>query len=129
MALKIAKNAGLTDIVSVDGAQTNPITTQHPTTGGSQTVTLYLFNDNAAERFENITIDPSDSVSTDESAWVQMSADGSTWLAASAPLTMANISDNNVAKPFYVRVTSPSVGAVQNKTDIKLTVNWRKFAV
>lgn len=128
MALKIAKNVGLTDIVST-GDGSNPITTQHPITGSSVTQQLWLFNDKADERFENITIDPTDSVSTDESTLVQMSADGTTWLAASAPLSMANISDNGVGKSFWVRVTSPAVGSVQNKTDIKLTVNFRKFAV
>lgn len=128
MALKIAKNSGLTDVVST-GDGTNAITTQHPITGSAQTLTLYLFNDNAAERFENITIDPTDAVSTDESTWVQLSADGTTWLTAGAALSMANISDSNVGKVFYARVTSPAVGSVQNKTDIKLTVNYRKFAV
>lgn len=127
MALKISKNVGLTDVVSTNG--TNPISSQHPITGSAVSTQLWLFNDNATERFENITIDPTDIVSTDESSWCQMSADGTTWLTASAPLTMANISDSNVAKPFWVRVTSPSVGSVQNKTDIKLTVNFRKFAV
>lgn len=127
MALKIAKNAGLSDIVSNDG--TNPITTQHPISGSVVTQQLYLFNDSAAERFENVNIDPTDAVSTDESTWVQLSADGVTYLAAGAALTFANISDNNVGKSFFMKVTSPSVGTVQNKTDIKLTVNYRKFAV
>jgi hypothetical protein len=58
-----------------------------------------------------------------------MSSDGTTFLSAGAALTMANISDTNVAKPFWVKVTAPSVGSAQNKTDIKLTVNYRKFAV
>lgn len=128
MTLKIAKNSGLTDIVST-GDNSNAITTQHPITGSAVSGTLYLFNDNATERFENITIDPTDAVSTDESSWVQLSADNVTWLAAGEALTMANISDTNVGKVFYYRVTSPSVGSVQNKTDIKLTVNFRKFAV
>jgi hypothetical protein len=128
MALKIAKNSGLTDVVST-GDGTNAITTQHPITGSAQTLTLYLFNDNAAERFENITIDPTDAVSTDESTWVELSTDGTTWQTAGAALSMANISDSNVGKVFYARVTSPAVGSVQNKTDIKLTVGFRKFAV
>ena len=127
MALKISKNVGLTDVVSSDGS--NPITTEHPITGSAITQQLYLFNDNASERFENINIDPTDAVSTDESNWVQLSTDGTTWLTAGAALTMANISDVNVAKSFFVKVTSPSVGSVQNKSDIKLTVNYRKYAV
>jgi hypothetical protein len=127
MALKISKNSGLTDVVSTDG--TNPISSQHPITGSAVATQLWLFNDNAAERFENVNIDPTDIVSTDESSWVQLSADGTTYQSASAALTMANISDSNVGKPFWVRVTSPSVGSVQNKTDIKLTVTFRKFAV
>lgn len=125
MALKISKNSGLTDIVS--GA--NPITTQHPTTGSSVTVQLWLFNDNAAKRYEEITIDPQDLTNTDESTWVQLSADGVTFGAASASLSMANISDSNVGKTFYAKVTTPSVADSQNKTDIELKVSWKEFAV
>jgi hypothetical protein len=125
--LKIAKNSGLTDIVST-GDNSNPISTQHPITGSSQTMQLWLFNNDATKRYENITIDPTDVVSTDESSWVQLSADGSTWQTASAALTMANISDTT-GHTFYVKVTSPSGQSVQNKTDIKLTVNYREFAV
>jgi hypothetical protein len=128
MALKIAKNSGLTDIVS-SGDNSNSIVTQHPITGSAQALQLYLFNDNSAERFESISIDPTDSVDTDESSWVEMSADGTTWLTAGEALSVADISDNGVGKSFWVRVTSPSVADVQNKTDIKLTVNYRKFAV
>ena len=132
MALKIAKNAGLTDIVST-GDGTNAITTQHPIAGSTVEMRLWLFNDNAAERFENITIDPTDSVSTDESTWLSLAPDSGgvagTYGAAGAALTMVNISDSSVGKPFWVRVTTPAVADVQNKTDIKLTVNYRKFAV
>ena len=125
MALKISKNSGLTDIVS----DLNPITTNHPITGSSQTVQLWLFNDNSAERFENVNIDPTDTTGSDESSYIQLSADGTTYLSASDALSMANISDSNVGKPFWMKVTTPSVADVQNKSDIKLQVNYRKFAV
>lgn len=132
MALKISKNVGLSDIVST-GDGTNPISTQHPITGSAVEMRLWLFNDLATERFENINIDPTDGVSTDESTWIQLAPDNAgvagTYLAAGAALTMANVSDTNVGKPFWVKVTTPSVGSVQNKSDIKLTVNYRKFAV
>jgi hypothetical protein len=131
MALKIAKNVGLTDIVSTDG--TNPITTQHPIAGSTVEGKYFLFNDNATKRYESITIDPTDSVTTDESTWVQLAPDNAgspgTYLAAGAALTMANISDSNVGKPFWVKVTTPSVADSQNKTDIKLTVTATEFAV
>lgn len=127
MALKISKNVGLTDLVSSDN--TNPITTSHPLSGSAQTVQLWLFNDNAAKRYESITIDPTDIVSTDDSAWIQMSSDGSTFLSGGAALSMANISDSNVGKPFWIKVTTPAVADTQNKTDIKLTVNFTEFAV
>jgi hypothetical protein len=131
MALKIAKNSGLTDIVSTDG--TNPITTQHPITGSTVEGKYFLFNDNAAKRYESITIDPTDTTSTDESTWVYLAPDNAgspgTYLAAGAALTMANISDSNVGKPFWVKVTTPSVADSQNKTDIKLTVTGTEFAV
>ncbi|WEK53338.1 MAG: hypothetical protein P0Y55_12160 [Candidatus Cohnella colombiensis] len=129
MALKISKNVGLTDIVS----DANPITTTHPTTGSAQTVQLWLFNDDATKTYQSINIDPTDVVSTDESGWVQLAPDNSgtagTYGAGSAPLTMANITDYNVAKPFWCKVTTPAVSDSANKTDIKLTVNGREYAV
>lgn len=129
MALKIAKNVGLTDVVS----DANPITTEHPITGSAVAVQLWLFNDNAAKRYETVTIDPTDAVSTDESTWVQLAPDvagaAGTYLAASAPLTLANISDSNVAKPFWARFTTPVLSDSQNKNDIKLTVTAKEYAV
>ena len=131
MTLKISKNSGLTDIVSTDG--TNPITTPHPITGSSQVVQLWLFNNDATKYYTGITIDPTDSVSTDESTWVQLSADGVTYLGASAALSMANIgsagSGDTTGHTFYAKITTPSVGSTQNKTDIKLSVNYTEYAV
>lgn len=132
MTLKISKNSGLTDVVS-NGDNTNPITTQHPITGGSQVVQLWLFNNDATKYYQNITIDPTDSVSTDESTWIQLSADGVTYNSPSAVLSMANIgssgSGDTTGKTFYAKVTSPSGQSVSNKTDIKLTISYREFAV
>ncbi|MDQ0270710.1 hypothetical protein [Cytobacillus purgationiresistens] len=132
MSLKIAKNQGLTDIVSA-GDGSNAISTQHPIAGSSQEVRLWLFNDNAAERFENISIDPTDTEGSDESTWMQLAPDSGgvagMYLAGGAALSIANIADNGVGKPFWLKVTTPAVGNVQNKSDIKLTVNYRKFAV
>lgn len=129
--LKIAKNSGLTDIVSSDN--TNPITTQHPTTGSVVEVRLFLYNDNATKRYESITIDPIDETSTDESTWVQLAPDNAgaagTYLTPSSPLSMANISDANVGKPFWMKVTTPAVTDSQNKSDIKLRVSSMEFAV
>lgn len=127
MALKISKNSGLTDIVSQDS--TNPIVSSHPISGGSQTISLYLFNDNSTKRYEAIQILPEDLVSTSEASWIQMSSDGSTFLSGGAALSMANISDSNVAKPFWIRVTTPAVAESQNKSDIKLKINFTEFAV
>lgn len=128
--LKIAKNAGLTDVVSTDG--TNPLSTQHPIAGSTVEVKVYLFNDNAAKRYESITVDPTDTTGGDESTWVQLAPDNAgsagTYLAAGAALSMANISDTT-GKPFWVKVTTPSVADTQNKSDIKLTVNSTEFAV
>lgn len=130
MALKISKNSGLTDIVS----DVNPITTTHPTTGSASANTqLWLYNDNAAFTYQSINIDPTDAVSTDESTWVQLAADNAgaagTFGAAGAALTMANVADSNVAKPFWYRCTTPTGQTVHNHVDIKLTVNFTEFAV
>jgi hypothetical protein len=163
MALKIAKNSGLTDIVSTgqlpyrkkaDGTQVdaipqgseslyeanpayNPLTTSHPIAGGTQEQKVYLFNDAISKYYTGVNIDPTDIVSTDESGWVFLAPDNAgvagTYGAASAPLSMANIgvagSGDTTGKPFWVKVVSPSVGTTQNKTDIKLTVNFTEFAV
>lgn len=122
--LKIAKNAGLTDIVTAG----NPITTQHPIEGSAVTVQLWLFNDDATKRYEEISIDP---IGADES-WVQLAPDNAgsagTFLSAGAPLSLANISDTS-GKPFWMRVTTPTVADTQNNEDIDLQVNSREFAV
>lgn len=136
MALKISKNSGLTDVVST-GDNSNPISTQHPITGSTVEQKLYLFNNDATKYYQNIAIDPTDAVSTDESTWVFLAPDNAgvagTYGAASAALTMANIgaagSGDTTGKPFWMKVVSPSGQSVQNKTDIKLTVNYREFAV
>ena len=136
MALKISKNSGLTDVVST-GDNSNPISTQHPITGSTVEQKLYLFNNDATKYYQNVNIDPTDAVSTDESTWVFLAPDSSgvagTYGAAGAALTMANIgaagSGDTTGKPFWMKVVSPSGQSVQNKTDIKLTVNYREFAV
>lgn len=128
MALKISKNVGLTDIVS----DANPIITEHPIAGSAVAVQLWLYNDNSLKTYQNVSIDPTDIVSTDESAYVQLAPDASgvagSYLAGSAALTMANITDSNVAKPFWMKVTMPSVGDSATKTDIKLTVSGKEYA-
>jgi hypothetical protein len=125
MALKLSKNSALTDLVSSG----NPITTSHPTTGStSSAVQLWLFNDNsAAFTYSNVNVDPTDAVSTDESTWIQLSTDGTTWLSASAALSLTVT--GATATTFYYRCVVPSGQTVQNKTDIKLTVNYRETAV
>lgn len=129
MALKISKNVGLTDVVT----DINPITTEHPTTGSEVEVRLWLFNDQSTKKYEEISIKPTDAVSTDESAWIQLAPDNSgtagTYLSGGAALTMADISDSNVGKPFWVKVTTPVVSDSQNKSDIKLTIAGKEYAV
>jgi hypothetical protein len=127
--LKISKNVGLTDIVS----DANQLTTTHPTTGSaSAAIQVWLFNDDATKTYKVITIDPTDAVTTDESTYVQLAPDSAgvagTFLAGSAALTMADVLDSNVAKPFWYKCTTPAL-AVQNKLDIKLTVNYTEYAV
>ena len=120
--IQLSKNSGLTSLVSSG----NPITTEHPHTGSAQTVQLWAFNDNSAKRYESITITAVDTTGTNESSWIQFSNDNVTF---SSSLTLANISDSNVGKSFYVRVTTPSVAETQNKSDIKLNVAYTEFAV
>ncbi|WP_077622017.1 hypothetical protein [Sediminibacillus massiliensis] len=121
--LRIAKDSGLTDVVSDDGS--NPIQTQHPISGSSETIQAYLFNDDSTKRYESITITPEDTTDTDESSWIELSLDGTNFSSSISP---ADISDTS-AHAFYVRVTTPSVSDTQNKTDIKLSVTGTEFAV
>jgi hypothetical protein len=125
MALKLSKNSALTDLVSSG----NPITTSHPTTGStSSAVQLWLFNDNsAAFTYSNVSVDPTDAVSTDESTWIQLSTDGTTWLSPSVALSLTVT--GSAGTSFYYRCVSPSGQTVQNKSDIKLTVFYRETAV
>lgn len=133
MALRIAKDAGLTNVVSIDGAQTNPITSQHPIAGSTVEQKLFLFNNDSTKRYEGITIDPTDATAPDDSGMIYLAPDNAgvagTYLAASAALTMANVSDSNAGKAFWVKVVAPAVATTQNKTDIKLTINFTEFAV
>lgn len=134
--LKISKNSALNDLVSA-GTNLNPITTQHPVTGSTVETKHYLFNDDTTKYYQNITIDPTDSTNTDESTWVYLALDNAgvpgTYQAAGAALSMANIgaagSGDTTGKPFWVKVVTPSGQSVQNKSDIKLTVSYREFAV
>lgn len=121
--LKLAKNVGLTDIISEDGS--NPITTQHPIEGSAETVQVYLFNDNASKRYENVTIAAKDNTGSDESDWLQFSTDGDTF---ANELSMGNIEDTN-GHSFYVRVTTPTLDDTQNKDDIKINITGTEFAV
>jgi hypothetical protein len=129
MALKLAKDAGLTDLVS--GA--NPITTVHSTAGGTVEVKVFLFNDDATKTYQTIQIDPMDTTGGDESGYIQLAPDNAgsagTYLAASAPLSMSNISSANTPQAFWVKVTTPTLGSAQNKTDIFLRVTATEFAV
>lgn len=129
--LKLAKNSGLTELVSEDG--TNPIATTHSSAGSVQEVKVYIFNDAATKRYETITIDPVDSTSTDESTWIALAPDNAgspgTYQAAGVALSVANISSANVGTPFWVKVTTPTVSDSQNKTDIKLKVDATEFAI
>lgn len=125
MALKLSKNAQLTDIVS----DANPITTTHPTSGSAQVVPLWVFNDDAAFRYEAVTVDPTDATGGDESTWIALSLDNATYQAAGAVLTVGNLATANQGVAIYARVTIPAGQSVQNKSDIKLTVNGNRFAV
>ncbi|RDW18052.1 hypothetical protein CWR48_10635 [Oceanobacillus arenosus] len=119
--LKISKNVGLTDIVSAG----NPISSQHPISGSTETIQVYLFNDDATKRYESVTVNAIDTTGPDESNWVKLSTNGTTFTDT---INFAEIKDT-VGHLFYVRVTTPSVADTQNKTDIKLSVVGTEFAV
>lgn len=121
--LRIAKDSQLTDVVSEDGS--NPITTQHPIEGSQEVVQVYLFNSNGSKRYEGVSVKAVDTVGSDESGWVELSTDGTSY---ESELSMGDIDDTQ-GKIIYVRVTTPQVEDTQNKTDIKLTVEGTEYAV
>lgn len=131
MTLQISKNSTLTDVLST-GDGTNPITTQHPITGGSQEQRLWLFNNGLSSRFENVSIVPTDNIG-DSSNRVQLAPDNDgnpgEYLEGGGTLKMDDISDVDVGKVFWMKVTTPAVENPQNTTDIKLTVNFQRFMV
>jgi hypothetical protein len=129
MAIKLAKDAGLTDLVS----GVNPITTVHATSGGTVEVKLYLFNDDATKTYQSIQVDPMDTTGGDESSYIQLAPDNAgvagTYLAASAPLSVSDITTVNSPRIFWAKITTPTLGSAQNKTDIFLRVTATEFAV
>lgn len=126
MALKISKNAGLTDVIT----EANPLTTQHVSTGEAKTVQVHLFNDASTKRYESVVISAIDTSGTNEASWITFAPDNNgTHGSFSTTLNMANISDSNVAKSFWVKVTTPSVVDSQNKTDLNIRVTANEFAV
>jgi hypothetical protein len=126
MALKFYSDQALTQEIT-------SLTTQHANTGMAVERRIFLSNNDATKRYESVVIDPTDTASTDESNYITLAPDNAgvagTYGAAGANLNMANISDSNVAKPFWVKITTPSVGTAQNKTDLQLKALFREFAV
>lgn len=125
MALKFYSGSALTTEIT-------SLTTQHPNTGSAVQQRVFIGNTDATKRYENIIIDAVDTSDTDETGYIELALDNngtpSTYGEAGASLTMANIS-NNVGHGFWIRVTTPSVSGSQNKTDLKLDVFYREFAV
>lgn len=125
MALKVSKNAALTDIVS----ETNKIDTKHINTGEEVVVQLWLFNDNSAKKYEGIQLTPADTSGSDESGWFKLSTDGVTYGASGAPLNLPNVTNANQGMTFYLKVTSTHLNDSQNKTDLVIDVTADEFAV
>lgn len=125
MMLRLAKNQELTDIVS-DGDMSNPIETQHPIEGSSVETVVYLFNDDETKRYEDVSVTATDDFDIDESGWIEFSLDGETF---SSSVQIGNVEEANAGVPITVRVTTPELPETQNKTDIKITVNYTEFAV
>ena len=126
MALKLSKNVGLTDVITTS----NPLTTQHINTGEAKQTLVYLFNDTSNKKYESVVVSAIDTTGTNEANWMQFAPDDNgTPGTFSNTLNMANISDNNVGKAFWVKVTSASVTDSQNKTDLSIRITANEFAV
>lgn len=130
--LQLSKDSALTDIFSI-GDGSNPLTTDHPVSGSSVEMQVFLFNDDGTKRYEGVSIDPTDATGTDESSWFQLAPDVSgnagTYLSGSEPLSMSDVSDSGVAYPLWVKVTTPDISDTQNKTDINLKIGYTEYAV
>lgn len=131
MALKISKNPSLTDIVSSD--QSNPIVTQCPGTGTeserTREVKLYLFNDDEAYRYENVTITCEDTSGSDESSWITFAPDNSGAPGTySSTLNMGTINDANQGHAFWMKIVVPDGTPTQNKVDLAIKVSAVEYA-
>jgi hypothetical protein len=126
MALLFYSDLGLT-------TELTTLTTQHDSAGEAKSVRVFLANKDGAFRYEDISITPEDTAKPpDETSWIQLAPDNAgtpgTYSAPGAALTLANISDA-AAHPFWVKITTASVGSAQNKTDLRLSASFKEFAV
>lgn len=113
MTLKLSKNQALTDIVSEDSA--NPVTTTHQAAGSSQEVKLFLYNNEPAKAYSNVTVAP---LTIGE---VQVAPDIAGAPGAYADTIPLTVSAPNTAVPFWLKVTTGPL--TENKTDLRLTTS------
>jgi hypothetical protein len=126
---------------SIEGEQLVPIQTTHNGREGEIVEKLlFLRNDDATKYYTNITIDPTDSDSDDDTVltdtgWGVRVNDGSLqpseaqWQSVTPgdPINMVDIgvttmADTTTYFPFYYRIEVPRNSRVQTKTDISLTI-------
>ena len=137
MALFIAKDSALTDIVSdesvlPDDTGYNPITTTHNINGDSVEVMLYLMNDLSTKMYQDIQLKPVD-LSDDNSAILselQIAADNVGVAGVYNSLINFNdVVDSNVGHAFWVKVTMPSSSDTFNQSKIGIEIDAKEFAV
>lgn len=126
MALLFYSDSGLT-------TELTTLTTQHDSAGETKEVKIFLANKDVAFRYEDILITPEDTATPpDETSWIQLATDNAgapgAYSAPGAALALENISDV-AAHPFWVKITTASVGAAQNKNDLRLSASFKEFAV
>lgn len=105
------------------------VTTQHDSGGEAKEIEVFLANKDAGFRYEDIVITPEDTATPpDETTWIQVGLTQGNYETPGSPLAMANISDN-VGHSVWIKITTPTVGTAQNKTDLRLNATFKELAV
>ncbi|HSH35034.1 hypothetical protein [Schnuerera sp.] len=118
--LRLARDEDLTDIITEDDS--NPIITQHPIEGSSETKQFYLFNENPDKRYEDVVV----RAEGEDSDWFEFSLDGNTF---TSEIQVGDIEEANSGQLIYIRVTTTEVDDSQNRDNTEVKLIGTQFAV
>ncbi|RKD21481.1 hypothetical protein BEP19_14765 [Ammoniphilus oxalaticus] len=122
MAIKIYHDEDCTQEVT----EANPIRTDHPISGSTETVQVYVKNDNADRYYTDVTAQPQG----DDASFIDLSLDGSDYADT---LDLSDFGSEGNAdtsvRNLWVKVTTPQVDEVQNRRDSSVNISAKEYAV